>query len=120
MKALSVLSLLIATAAFASAPDWKVVAETSNCEEKIQILAKEGETFVYAVKGSEKTKLSAETGSTYKKDSPKSVSFSSAANDQGEKISFINPSMVEANPPKVQIANNNKGVATQKCNLTVK
>ena len=120
MKALSLLSLFIATSAFAATPEWKVVAETSDCSKKIQILAKEGEKFVYAVKGSEKTKLAAEGSNTFKKDSPKAVSFSSTANENGETISFMQPSMVEANPPKIQVSNNNKSIAPEKCNLTVK
>lgn len=120
MKVLSLLSLFVATSAFAATPEWKVVAETSDCAEKIQILAKEGEKFVYAQKGAEKTKLAALGADTYKKDSPKAVAFTSTANDSGETISFTNPGMVEANPPKIQIANSNKGIAAQKCNVTVK
>jgi hypothetical protein len=120
MKAFTILSLFIASITFAATPAWQVVAETSNCSEKIQILAKEGEKFVYALKGEEKTKLIGEANSSYNKDSPKAVIFSSQANSRGETISFTNPSVVEANLPKIQFANTNKGLAPQKCNLSVK
>jgi hypothetical protein len=120
MKSFTILSIFVASTAFAANPAWKVVAETSKCTEKIQILAKEGESFVYAVKGGEKTKLIGEANSIYNKDAPKAVTFSSQANARGETISFTNPSVVEANLPKIQFASANKGLEPQKCNLSVK
>jgi hypothetical protein len=120
MKALTIFSIIIASSAFAASADWKVVAETSNCPEKVQILAKEGEKFVYAVKGDVKTKLAGEGNNAYERDSQKAVTFSSEVNARGETISFRNPSVVEANPPKIQFASANKGLETQKCNLLVK
>lgn len=120
MKSITILAFFIASTAFAATPDWKVVAETLNCSEKIQILAQEGEKFVFAVKGEEKTKLMGEANSTYNKDAPKAVTFSSQANARGEKISFTNPSVVEANLPKIQFASATKGLEPQKCNLSVK
>ena len=120
MKSLSAIFFFVLTSAYASPPDWNFVAETSNCSEKIKILAKEGESFVYAVKGEEKTKLMGEANNKYNKDATKAVTFTSQGNSRGETISFTNPSVIEANLPKIQFSSANKGLEVQKCNLSVK
>ena len=114
MKNFTFILFLIVSSAFAAAPDWKVVAESSDCSEKIKILAKEGESFVYAVKGEEKTKLTGEANSKFSIDAPKAVTFSSRQNARGEIISFTNPSVTEANLPKIQFSSANKGLEIQK------
>lgn len=102
MKKLLIVSLLsLSSLTFAS--DWKLVAETTSCDEKIQVLGKEGEKYVLAVKGQEKTKLFAVDGSTFKHDSMKSTEFVSKTNDATYR--FIQPSYVEANPPKIDVVN---------------
>ncbi len=121
MKAFSVLCILaLSTFAQAATQDWKVVAETSNCSEKIQILAKEGEKFVYALKGDQKTKLTAVDNATFSKDAAKASTFVSDKSAEGETLTFSNPSVVEANPPKIQIANTNKTRGNDKCPMVVK
>lgn len=101
MKKFLVFSLLITSAFSYAAADWKVVAETTSCEEKIQVLGKEGEKYVLAVKGDEKTKLFAVDGSAFKTDSMKSTEFVSKKEDVTYR--FIQPSYVEANPPKIDV-----------------
>jgi hypothetical protein len=96
-----------------SAQDWKVVAETTVCEEKIQIMGKEGEKYVLAVRGDGKTKLFAKDGSTFKNDAMRSTEF---ASDKSSEVSytFIQPSYVEANPPKIDVSFNG---AKKRCKM---
>lgn len=101
MKKFLILSLLSFTTLSFAAAEWKVVAETTSCEEKIQVLGKEGEKYVLAVKGDEKTKLFAVDGSLFKVDSMKSTEFVSKKGDATYR--FIQPSYVEANPPKIDV-----------------
>ena len=84
---------------------WKVIAETTSCAEKIQILGKEGEKFVLAVAGDEKTKLFANDGSAYKESSMKMTEYkSSGENDVTYR--FIQPSYVDGNLPKIDVTYN--------------
>lgn len=83
------------------AADWKVIAETTSCDEKIQVLGKEGEKYVLAIQGDKKTKLVAEDGSTFVENSMKNTVFSS----KGEtSYTFTQPSYVEANPAKIDVS----------------
>lgn len=101
MKHLFFISLMsLSTLSFA-ASEWKLVAETTACDEKIQILGKEGEKYVLAVKGDEKTKLFAKDGTAFHHDSMKSTEFESQGSDV--KYTFIQPSYVEANLPKIDV-----------------
>jgi len=59
-------SLLILSATSFAAADWKVIGETTDCPEKIKILAKEGETFVKAVRNGVEHKLVSQDGSAFK------------------------------------------------------
>jgi hypothetical protein len=110
MKQVLFFSLMTLSSIAAAGADWKVVATVSDpaCAEKIQILAKEGEKFVYAVNGADKNKLLAEDGSTFSADSMKSTTFVSDAAEKRElgdpTYTFTHPSYVEANPPKLDIA----------------
>jgi hypothetical protein len=89
--------------------DWKVIASISDpaCPEEVQILAKEGESFVYAVAGSDRSKLLAQDGSAFRHESMKSTIFSSDTKEKrhlGEPTyTFTQPSYVEGNPPKLDI-----------------
>ena len=85
------------------AAEWKVVAETTSCDEKIQIMGKEGEKYVLAVRGDEKIKLFPTDGSKFKEESMKTTEFNS---EKSTDVSyrFIQPSYVEANPPKIDVA----------------
>lgn len=109
MKHLLVLSLWSLASLVHASADWKVVATVSDpaCVEKIQILAKEGESFVFAVDGDNKSKLMAEDGSAFSADSMKSTIYSSDAKQKNlgaATYAFIQPSYVEANPPKLDIS----------------
>jgi hypothetical protein len=105
MKSLLFLAIMSLSSMAMAAADWKVVAETTSCDQKIQIMGKEGEKFVMAVRGEEKTKLFAEDGSAFHADTMTNTEFSS---DKKEDVSyrFIQPSYVEANPPKIDVAYN--------------
>ncbi len=55
MKSVFFFLLMFLTTLAWSAEDWKVVAETTTrCKDKFQVLAKEGEKFVYIIDGSSK------------------------------------------------------------------
>ena len=102
MKHLFLISALSLSSMAFAAQDWKVVAETTSCDEKIQIMGKDGEKFVMAVRGDEKTKLFAKDGSAFKEESMKSTEFVSGK-DADVSYRFIQPSYVEANPPKIDV-----------------
>lgn len=105
MKQLFFLSILSFSSLAFSAPEWKVVAETTSCDEKIQVLAKEGEKYVKAVRGNEETKLFAKDGSVFHENNMKMTEFvSEKASDV--KYTFMQPSYVEANPPKIDVSYN--------------
>lgn len=122
MKSLFLLSLMsLSTAAF-SATDWKVVAETTNgCKEKVQVLAKEGEKFVYVNDGASKTKLFAEDGSAFSESSGKAIVFSNEGDKNlgaaSKRFTFTQPSMVDGNRPQINVAMN--GVRDN-CKLNLK
>lgn len=104
MKHLLFVSLMsLSTLSFAAA-DWKVIATTTSCDEKIQIMGKEGEKYVLAVKGEEKTKLFSADNSEFHENSMKNTEFESKGQDVSYR--FIHPSYVEANPPKIDVASN--------------
>ncbi len=66
MRSVIFFSLVLFSTFSWSAPEWKVVAEsTSNCTEKFQVLAKEGEKFVYVTDGHSKTKIDSLDGSAF-------------------------------------------------------
>lgn len=104
MKQLFFLSIMIFST-MTQAAGWKVVAETTSCAEKIQILGKEGEKYVLAVRGDEKTKLFAKDGSAFHENTMTNTQFTSKASGD-VKYTFIQPSYVEANPPKIDVAYN--------------
>jgi hypothetical protein len=101
MRHLFFISLMtLSTLSFAA--EWKVVAETTSCDEKIQVLGKEGEKYVLLVKGDEKTKLFSTDDSVFNENAMKSTEFVSKGTDTSYR--FIQPSYVEANPPKIDVS----------------
>ena len=122
MKSVFFFLLMFLTTLAWSAEDWKVVAETTTrCKDKFQVLAKEGEKFVYIIDGSSKKKLIAEEGAIYSSQNPKAVTFSNPKNnpqnDNAKRFIFNQPSMVDANPPKLDISMNNQ---SEKCKMSLK
>lgn len=94
-----------------STPEWKVIAETTSaCKEKRQVLAKEGEGFVYIAEGDTKTKLFAADGSSFSEQNGKAVVYSNTSdktlNETAKRFTFIQPSMVDGNPPKLSAVMN--------------
>ncbi|HXH76844.1 MAG TPA: hypothetical protein VNJ08_17880 [Bacteriovoracaceae bacterium] len=120
MKRLLVVSLMVLSSVASAAQDWKVVAETKDCAEKAQILAKEGEKYVIVTSGGVKQKLFAKDG-VFSFDSKTSVQFSSDASQKREvgtpTYTFSMPSMVEANLPKLDVINGSKKAH---CNMVTK
>lgn len=116
MKSVFFLSLISLTSlawsvATPSAKDWKVVAEsTGTCKEKLQVLAKEGEKFVYVTNGQAKTKLASEDGSAFSEQNAKPIVFTNNAdkslNESSEKFTFTQPAMVDGNPAKLHVSQN--------------
>ncbi len=102
MKHLFLLSLFSLSPMAFAAQDWKVIAETTSCAEKIQILGKEGEKYVLAKRGEEKIKLFSKDGSAFHENSMSSTEFDS---DKSSDVTynFIQPSYVEGNPPKIDV-----------------
>lgn len=102
MKHLLFISLMSLSSLSLAATDWKVIAETTSCDEKIQIMGKDGEKYVLAVKGDEKIKLFAKDNSVFQENAMKSTEFEAKSEDVSYR--FIHPSYVEANPPKIDVA----------------
>lgn len=113
MKSFLFVSLFsISLAASAAPASFNVVAETTNnCGEKVKILAKDGEKYVLAVKGEEETKLTAAGNSPYNKQGPDTMIF------EGEGYTFVQPAVTNGNPPKINIASNDKRL---KCSMKQK
>lgn len=99
MKSLLFVSLISLSSFAMAAQDWKVIAETTSCDEKIEIMAKEGEKYVVAVKGTEKTKLFSKDGSAYAEQALKMTEFAS----ENKSVTFTQPSYVENNLPKIDV-----------------
>lgn len=105
MKHLLFITIMSVSSFAWSATDWKVVAETTACSEKIQVMGKEGEKYVLAVRGEDKIKLFAKDGSVFNENAMRSTQFVSAKNGDVT-YTFTQPAYVEANPPKIDVAFN--------------
>lgn len=112
MKALFVLSTIVLSSMAWSAAEWKTIAVTSDCAQKVSIEAKEGESFIYAVQDGKKTKLTAENNKPFKLDTPASTAYSNTKEDAEKNKSalytFTQPSMVEANLAQIDVNHNGK------------
>jgi hypothetical protein len=122
MKVLFILTLFSFTTLCWSSDDWKVIAEsTGPCEEKRDVLAKVGEPYVFVQDGIKKIKLFSEDGSVFSEESPKALVFTNAKDkrllDNDKKFTFYLPSVVDGNPPKLDIATQLKN---EKCRLKTK
>jgi hypothetical protein len=113
MKYLFIFTIFSLSSLSQAAQDWKVIAETTSCAEKIQIMGKEGEKFVMAVRGEEKTKLFPKDDSVFHENTLRNTIYYS---DKSADVSytFIQPSYVEANPPKIDVAYNG---AKKRCKM---
>lgn len=118
MKSFFTLTLFILTSSSFAASEWKPIAETTDCPEKAQILAKDGEKFVKLVHGGQEEKLFPQDGSAFAADTPHKVMFESAKTEglvAKKKYSFFRPAVMESTAPKLMI--NNKG-KEQRCQMT--
>lgn len=102
MKHLLIITIMSLSSFAWSAQDWKVVAETTSCSDKIQIMGKEGEKYVLAVRGEDKVKLFAKDGAVFNENAMRNTEFLSAKNGDVTYI-FTQPAYVEANPPKIDV-----------------
>lgn len=103
MKHLLFITIMSVSSLAWSATDWKVVAETTSCSDKIQIMGKEGEKYVLAVRGEEKIKLLAKDGGVFNENALRSTEFVSEKNGDVT-YTFTQPAYVEANPPKIDVS----------------
>jgi hypothetical protein len=109
MRSVIFFSLVLFSTFSWSAPEWKVVAEsTSNCTEKFQVLAKEGEKFVYVTDGHSKTKIDSLDGSAFSQQNGLEVVFSNTneknLDERSKRFTFIQPSMMNSSLPKLTVA----------------
>lgn len=110
-SAFFLLLMVFSVFARSTTQDWKVVAEsTTACKEKLLVLAKEGEKFVYVAEGSTRTKLFPEDGSSYTELNSKPVIYTNShdkmLNESSKRFTFVQPSMVDGNPAKLNVAMN--------------
>ena len=103
MKYLLLITLTLPTLSWSVEKEWKVVAETIECGEKIQILGKEDEKYVLALRGNnERIKLLEKRGTAFKTNSLSTTEY--VSDKDGDVLySFIRPSYVEGNLPKIDI-----------------
>ena len=110
MKSVFFFSLMSFATLVWSAQEWKVVAVTTNaCKDKVEVLAKEGEKFVYVHEGDVKTKLFSADGSAFTEQNGKSVTFTNSSEGLASseaRYTFVQPSMVDGNPAMLQVASN--------------
>lgn len=118
MKSSLLLSLLFLSSSIFAAAEWKVIAETTNCADTTQILAKEGEKFVKALSRGKEQKLFAQNGAIYQANSPKTTFFKAQAEGLTDStLSFTKPGVVESNTPKLDVVADGK---KSHCNMKSK
>lgn len=103
MKYLLSVSVLLFGSNILAANEWKLLAESINCSEKIQIFGKQGEKFVLLKKNSGEIKLFSKDGSAFHDNKMESTEYISEKSSPVV-YSFIQPSYVEANPPKIDFS----------------
>lgn len=104
---LSVFLLLDMTVQAAS--KWKIIAESVSCPEKIQILGKEGESYVLVVYKNQQKKLYSKDQSKFRSVELTSTEYSSDVKKDNyilgdPTFTFYMPGEVEGNPPKLDMA----------------
>ncbi len=113
MKGFFILALVSSFSLSAAAAEWKQVAETTACDEKLQILGKEGEKYVLLVHGTKKTKLFSADGSVFRENALKTTEFTAPGDVS---YTFTQPSYVEANPPKIIV---NEANEKRRCRMNL-
>ncbi len=122
MKLFLVVSFFTLTSMLFASTDWKMVASTvSGCENKLEVLAKEGESFVYVIDGEKKVKLDSVDGSAFSEESGKMLSFtnknSSSLLPDSKKYFFGQPSVVDGNPPRLEVLQDSQST---KCRMKLR
>lgn len=122
MKILVVVSFFTLTGMLFAATEWKMVASTvSGCQNKLEVLAKEGETFVYVIDGDKKVKLNSIDGSAFSQESGKMLSFTNKNNSSllpdSKRYFFGQPSVVDGNPPRLEILQDSQST---KCKMKLR
>ncbi len=96
-----------------AAAEWKKVAEASGCDERFHVLAQDGEKYVVLVRGAQQTKLFSTDGSLFRENALAPTEFKA----QGDTpYTFIRPSYVEANPPKMVLGD---GREKKRCQMVL-
>ncbi len=113
MKLFLTLAIVSHLSFAAAAAEWKKVAETTACSEKIEILGREGEKYVLLVRGTENTKLFSVDGSVFRENALKTTEFTASGDVS---YTFTQPSYVEANPPKIVAKN---AVQNRRCRMSL-
>jgi hypothetical protein len=111
MRSVFFFSLLLFSTFSWSASEWKVIAEsTPDCSEKLKVLAKQGEKFVFVTDGHSKTKIDSLNGSVFSEQNGQEVVFSNSheknLDERSKRFTFIQPSMMNSSLPKLTIATN--------------
>lgn len=92
---------------------WRVVAETTTCQQDYKILAKMGEKFVILFNGENKVKLYSDDGSAYVEENPRrTIFFSKRLN-----VSYVRPSIIDGNLPKLKFSDSE---SLANCRLSLK
>ena len=102
MRNLLIFALILSPSFAFSAPEWKVIGSTTDCNETLQIMGKDGEKYVKAVKGDSETKLVAKDGAAFEENNVKTTEFVSEAGSEN-KITYVHPGKVDGNPAKVTV-----------------
>lgn len=121
MKTLLFVSLISLTS-LCFAAEWKVVAETVGCPEKVQVLAKEGESYVIASHDGHHRKLYADDGRKFSPQNMGTTEYNSDTNKEkyllGEPtFRYTHPSYVEGNPPKIDVSHSGR---SERCRMNLK
>jgi hypothetical protein len=91
----------------ATAAEWKVIAETTDCPERVRVLASEGEKHVLVEKEGKRQRLESENGKAYRSDRGTTMSFATDTRNKtlGDlpTYEFNLPATFESNPPRIHI-----------------
>ncbi len=112
MKKMMTTLFLISGTFLSEASEWKVI-NTESCGEEVIVKAKEGDPFVTVQKGTEEIKLLGKNGAVFHEESMSQTEFVSSLEKKTE-YTFIYPSYVDGNPPKLDLV---KEFKTKRCRL---
>lgn len=87
---------ILALSVHSFSADWKPVAKTVNCPQKVEVFAKTGEKYILLELDGKKHQLHSNKEESYSEDALVSHQFV----DSEEKLVVTLPGYVEANPPK--------------------